>query len=66
METIGMKAVVRSFVAQVLDEPNGVNANAYEDLKVILTETGNEDVIPFVKVSKDRMFLLEDWNKPNE
>lgn len=51
---------LRDFALDLLDDSHGISANAFDRLNPLLEDSGNQDVVNSVVVTKDRAFLEED------
>ena len=57
---------IRKFALKLLDDEQGINKSAYEDLSVILVDSGNEDILENVDITngitgEDRAYIGEDY-----
>jgi len=51
---------IRKMAVMLLDDNNGIDVGAYEILRGLLTESGNEDMINEIMISEDRAYIGED------
>lgn len=51
----------RRFLLLLLDDPNGINVDAFESLGSTLRDTGNDDIERQVDHCNGRVYLGEDW-----
>ena len=62
MSKISMgKMAVRKMALLLLDEDNGIDAEAFTLLHGLLSETGNEDIIEAVDIAENRAYVGEDF-----
>lgn len=54
-----MKQKIRNLAISLLDDENGINAEAYEQLQELLIETGNDDICNATNASDNRVFIGE-------
>ena len=63
---------IRKFAILVLDDENGINLKAYDELEEMLSSTDNCDIMEAVDVTEDRAYIGEDvamvllTRQPNE
>jgi len=51
---------LRAFALDLLDDSHGISADAFDKLNPLLEDSGNQDVVNSVVVTKERVFLEED------
>jgi len=51
---------IRRMAIEVLDDSNGIGAEAWDRLYAVLQDTLNGDIIPLVNSTDDRFYLNED------
>ena len=55
------KIAVRKMALLLLDDENGISMEAYNFMSVLLSETGNEDILDAVDATEGRAYVGEDY-----
>ena len=52
-----LNKLIRDFVLTALDDDDGITYKSYDSLSILLISSGNEDIIPLIESTENRMYI---------